>query len=246
LYKKTKIIRFVQVVTLITVLLLTVYSSLVSTSSSSLFAYANVNSSSGSNNTIRNEALGGLASLLSSNPNISIGGMSNQSTTKPDVPAPEKGFLVDEEKGFRIFYPSTWTKDTLPSGKTTGLVSIPIVCFSPSSCDNNIRVTISKIPNVNQSSLHDLTAEEMDSLKSNPNFELNGSSPAKLDGIGAQKIVYMTSIIRDIEIVGFKQSTEIITTKEGVPYFIVYSANANEYANYLPLVNRMFNSLEFK
>jgi hypothetical protein len=205
-----------------------------------------MNSSNGSNNTIRNGALAGLVSLLSSTPKISIGGMSNQSSSKPDVPAPEKGFLVDEEKGFRIFYPSIWMKDTLPSGKTTGLVSVPVVCFSPSSCDSDIRVTISKIPYVNQSSLHDLTAEEMDSLKSNPNFELNESSPAQLGGIGAQKIVYNTNIIRDIEIAGFKQSMEIVTTKEGIPYFIVYSANSNDNANYLPLVNRMFNSLEFK
>jgi hypothetical protein len=223
-----------------------VYSSFVSISASNPLVYAGANSSNGSNSIIRNEVIGGLASLLSSNPNISIGGMSNQSTIKPDVPAPEKGFLVDEEKGFRIFYPSTWTKDTLPSGKTTGLVSVPIVCFSPSSCDSDLRVTISKIPYVNQTSLQPLTAEEMDSLKSNPNFELNESSPAKLGGIGAQKIVYMTSIIRDIEIAGFKQSMEIVTTKEGVPYFIVYSANSDEYANYLPLVNRMFNSFEFK
>jgi len=246
LNKKTGIICYLQVVILFTLILSAVYSSFVSTSSSSLLAYASVNSSNGSNNTVRNGVLGGLASLLSSNPNISIGEMSNQSAIKPDVPAPEKGFLVDEEKGFRIFYPSTWTKDTLPSGKTTGLVSVPIVCFSPSSCDSDIGVTISKIPYVNQSSLRDLTTEEMESLKSNPNFELNESSPAQLGGIGAQKIVYMTSIIRDIEIAGFKQSMEIVTTKEGIPYFIVYSANSNDYANYLPLVNRMFNSLEFK
>jgi hypothetical protein len=220
-----------------------VYSSSLVSTSFSLFVYGNLNSSNGFNNTIRNGVLTGLASLLSSNPNISIRGMSNQSTINPDVPAPEKGFLVDEEKDFRIFYPSTWTKDTFPSGETTGLVSVPIVCFSPSSCDSDIHVTISKIPNVNQSSLHNLTAEEMDSLKSNPNFELNESSPAKLGGIGAQKIVYMTSIIRDIEIAGYKQSMEIVTTKGGVPYFIVYSANSNEYANYLPLVDRMFNSL---
>jgi hypothetical protein len=223
-----------------------VSSSFVSISSSTLFVYAGANSSNESNDTTRNEALAGLASLLSSNPNMSIGGISNQSATKPDLPAPVKGYLVDEEKGFRIFYPSTWTKDTLPSGKSSGLVSVPIVCFSPSSCDSDVRVTISKIPFVNQSSLHDLTAEEMDTLKSNPNFELNESSPVKLGAIEAQKIVYMTSIIRDLEIAGFKQSMEIVTTKEGVPYFIVYSANSNEYTNYLPLVNRMFNSLEFK
>lgn len=221
-------------------------SSFVSISSSTLFVYAGANSSNGSNDTTRNETLAGLASLLSSNPNMSIGGISNQSAAKPDLPAPVKGFLVDEEKSFRIFYPSTWTKDTLPSGKSSGLVSVPIVCFSPSFCDSDIRVTVSKIPFVNQSSLHDLTAEEMDTLKSNPNFELNESSPVKLGAIEAQKIVYMTSIIRDLEIAGFKQSMEIVTTKEGVPYFIVYSANSNEYTNYLPLVNRMVNSLEFK
>jgi hypothetical protein len=241
LNKKTKIICYVQVV-----FILSVYSPFVVISSSTLFVYAGANSSNGSNDTTRNETLAGLASLLSSNPNMSIGGISNQSATKPDLPAPVKGFLVDEEKGFRIFYPSTWTKDTLPSGKSSGLVSIPIVCFSPSYCDSDIRVTISKIPFVNQSSLRDLTAEEMDTLRSNPNFELNESSPVKLGAIEAQKIVYMTSIIRDLEIAGFKQSMEIITTKEGVPYFIVYTANSNEYTNYLPLVNRMVNSLEFK
>ena len=85
-----------------------------------------------------NRVLGGIASLLSSNPDIVVNGFHvpifNSSNSKPDVPAAEKGFLVAEEGNFKISYPSSWIKNNAPTSQFTGVFSTPIVSFSYSRC----------------------------------------------------------------------------------------------------------------
>src|SRR5437870_1645488 len=77
-----------------------------------------------------NHVLGGIASLLSSNPDIVVNGshapVFNSSNSKPDVPAAEKGFLVAEEENLRISYPSSWVKNNAPTNQFTGVFSTPI------------------------------------------------------------------------------------------------------------------------
>jgi hypothetical protein len=90
-----------------------------------------------------NRILGGIASLLSSNPDIVVNGfhapVSNASNSKPDVPAAEKGFLVDEEGNFNISYPSSWIKNNVPTSQFTGVLSTPIVSFSISAASLDSR-----------------------------------------------------------------------------------------------------------
>jgi len=80
-----------------------------------------------------NHVLGGIASLLNSNPDIVVNGIHapvfNSSNSKPDVPAAEKGYLVAEEENFKISYPSSWVKNNAPTNQFTGVFSTPIVSF---------------------------------------------------------------------------------------------------------------------
>jgi hypothetical protein len=137
-----------------------------------------------------NRVLGGIASLLSSNPDIVVNGFHapvfNSSNSKPDVPAAEKGFLVAEEGNFKIFYPSSWTKNNVPTSQFTGVFSTPIVSFSipaaglDSRAITNTGVVIAKYVIGNRSSsasLSDYVKQEINALEGNTYFELNESSP---------------------------------------------------------------------
>jgi hypothetical protein len=211
-----------------------------------------------------NRILGGIASLLSSNPDIVVRGFHapvfNASNSKPDVPAAEKGFLVAEEKSFRISYPSSWVKNNVPTSQFTGVFSNPIVSlFIPAAgldtrAITNTGVMIAKYVLGNRSSsasspsLSDYVKQEINALEGNTYFELNESSPAKLGGNNAaHTIVYTASISDSYTLAVDREKTmETIAIKDGTAYFIVYMENPELYPTYLPLVNKMVDSFEFK
>ncbi|MFZ0896097.1 MAG: hypothetical protein WAZ77_16495 [Candidatus Nitrosopolaris sp.] len=104
--------------------------------------------------------IGGIASLLSSNPDIVVNGFHapvfNSSNSKPDVPAAEKGFLVAEEGNFKISYPSSWIKNNVPTSQFTGVLSTPIISIPAAGLDSraitNTGVVIAKYVIGNRSS----------------------------------------------------------------------------------------------
>jgi hypothetical protein len=211
-----------------------------------------------------NRVLGGITSLLSSNPDIVVNGshapVFNESNSKPDVPAAQKGFLVDEEGNFRISYPSGWVKNNVPTSQFTGVFSTPIVSFFIPAAGldtraiTNTGVMIAKYVMRNQSSSASLPSlsgyvkEEINALEGNAYFELNESSPTTLGGnIAAHTIVY-TATISDFSTLAVDQekTMETIAIKDGIAYFIVYRENPESYPTYLPLVKKMIDSFEFK
>ena len=211
-----------------------------------------------------NRVLGGIASLLSSNPDIVVNGfhapVSNASNSKPDVPAAEKGFLVDEEGNFNISYPSSWIKNNVPTSQFTGVLSTPIVSFSipAASLDSraftNTGVMIAKYVMGNRSSsaslpsLSEYVKQEINALQGNTYFELNASSPTTIGGNNAAHTLVYTSSISDSYTltVDWEKTMETIAIKDGTAYLIVYRENPELYPTYLPLVNKMVNSFEFK
>jgi len=208
-----------------------------------------------------NRVLGGIASLLSSNPDIVVNGshapVFNESNSKPDVPAAQKGFLVDEEENFKISYPSSWVKNNVPTNQFTGVFSTPIVSFFIPAAGldtraiTNTGVMIAKYVMGNQSSsasLSEYVKQEINALEGNAYFELNESSPTALGGnIAAHTIVY-TATISDFSTLAVDQekTMETIAIKDGTAYFIVYRENPESYPTYLPLVEKMIDSFEFK
>ena len=229
------------------------------------FAFAQSNSSSLTNDS--NRVLANIVSnLASNNPDRVVGGFHapsfNTSKSKPDIPAAgEKGFSVAQEKDFTIFYPSSWIKNTAPTGQFTGLYSTPIVTFS--SADNNsIRnndgsssnsiIAVAKTDLIGNKSSHlslfDYVKEEINALESNVSFQLNESSPTKIGGNNsAYKIVYTTSKVdSNTPAKGKEKTLEIITTKNGAAYFLAYSANLDDYHTYLPIINKMIDSFKIQ
>ena len=205
--------------------------------------------------------LGGIASLLSSNPDIEVNGFHapvfNSSNSKPDVPAAEKGFLVAEEGNFKISYPSSWIKNNVPTSQFTGVLSTPIVSFSftaaglDSRAITNTGVVIAKYVIGNRSSsasLSDYVKQEINALEGNAYFELNESTPAKLGGNNVvHTLVYTASISDSYTLTVDREKTmETIAIKNGTAYFVVYRENTDLYPTYLPLVNKMVDSFEFK
>ena len=208
-----------------------------------------------------NRVLGGIASLLSSNPDIVVNGFHapvfNSSNSKPDVPAAEKGFLVAEEGNFKISYPSNWIKNNVPTSQFTGVLSTPIVSFSipAASLDSraitNTGVMIAKYVIGNRSpsaSLSDYVKQEINALEGNTYFELNESSPAKLGGNNAaHALVYTASMSDSYTLAVDREKTmETIAIKDGTAYFVVYRENTDLYPTFLPLVNKMVDSFKFK
>jgi hypothetical protein len=207
-----------------------------------------------------NRVLGGIASLLSSNPDIVVNGFHapvfHSSNSKPDVPAAEKGFLV-AEGNFKISYPSSWIKNNVPTSQFTGVLSTPIVSFSipAASLDSramtNTGVMIAKYVMGNRSSSaspSDYVKQEINALEGNTYFELNESSPANLGGNNAaHTLVYTASISDSYTLAVDREKTmETIAIKDGTAYFVVYRENTDLYPTYLPLVNKMVDSFEFK
>jgi len=211
-----------------------------------------------------NRVLGGIASLLGSNPDIVVNGIhapvSNASNSKPDVPAAEKGFLVAEKENFKISYPSGWIKNNVPTSQFTGVFSTPIVSFFipaaglDSRAITNTGVMISKfsIGNLSSSaslpSLADYVKQEINALEGNAYFELNESSPTTLGGNNSAHTVVYTSSTSDSNTLAVdrEKTMETISIKDGTAYFIVYRENPELYPSYLPLVNKMVDSFEFK
>ncbi len=208
-----------------------------------------------------NHVLGGIASLLSSNPDIVVRGFHapgfNTSNLKPDVPAAEKGFLVAEEENFKISYPSSWVKSNAPTNQFTGVFATPIVSFFipaaglDSRAITNTGVMIAKYVIGNRSSsasLPDYVKQEINALEGNAYFQLNESFPSKLGGNNtAHTLVYTSSISDSYTLaVDWEKTMETIAIKDGTAYFIVYRENPELYPTYLPLVNKMVDSFEFK
>jgi hypothetical protein len=238
--------------------------SVVPTSDINLSAFAQEPSISSRNES--NRVLGAIASnLWASNPDMMIGGyhppIFNASESKPDVPAKEKGFLVADEKDFKISYPSNWIKNIDLNKRLTGVHSTSLVSFLIPDFDSTTSksswVGIAKYViggnHTTSSSLSDYVKEELNELESDVSFQLNESGPITLGGNdnSAHKIVYTTNVIDSSPasgalIMGHRKTMEIITINNGAAYFFVYSANAGQYSTYFPYIKKMIDSFEFK
>jgi hypothetical protein len=166
---------------------------------------------------------------------------------RSDIPAPaaEQGFLTDNETLFKISYPSNWTKITNPSGRFTAVESTPFVAFvAPSSQKTSIVISTNVI---GHRLLSDYVGEEINTLKYIPGFKLEQSSSSTVGNNMAQKIVYTSNELKNDGIIaGTLKTMEIMTIRDGVAYHFIYSAKEKDFPTFLPIINKMISSFEFK
>jgi|GEM_PF-1728285 len=210
--------------------------------------------------------LGAIASnLWADNPDAVVAGhhrpIYNESESKPDVQAKEKGYLVASVKPLKVSYPSDWIKNSGMNMQFTGLNSVPIIRFlipdfDATTSKSNFVGIAKYIIGGNQTAatfLSNYVIEELKELESDGSFHLYESHA---DRIGqnrsvAQRLIYSTNIIDSspvsgAEVIGHRKTMELITVDNGTGYFFVYSANADRYPVYLAKVLKVLDSLEIK
>ena len=174
----------------------------------------------------------------------------NASESKPDVPAKEKGFLVADEKDFKISYPSNWIKNIDLNKRLTGVHSTSLVSFLIPDFDSTTSksswVGIAKYViggnHTTSSSLSDYVKEELNELESDVSFQLNESGPITLGGNdnSAHKIVYTTNVIDSSPasgalIMGHRKTMEIITINNGGSIFLCLQCECGSIFYIFPL-----------
>jgi hypothetical protein len=185
----------------------------------------------------------------------------NESESKPDAPAKEKGFLVASIKPVTVSYPSDWIKSKAIDMQFTGVHSTPIIRFlipdfAAGTSKSNFVGIAKYIIGGNRTaamSLSNYITEELKELETDGSFHLFESYADRMGQNQnlAHRMVYATNVIDSspnsgAQVIGHRKTVEIITVNNGTAYFFVYSANADRYPVYLANVLKMLNSLEIR
>lgn len=154
---------------------------------------------------------------------------------------------TDPVFSFKISYPSNLTRCEIaghyvPTTKT-GHESLEEVVLRTVGT-NRTFLTFSFGREPGNIPLRDYIKEEINMLSKNVGFELIESSPTKLGGIPAYKIVYLFSIIKNgVEIQA--ESMEIVTIIDPWPIFVEYNTGSSDFQKYLPIAQNVINSFQF-
>lgn len=144
-------------------------------------------------------------------------------------------FLLYENPilGMKILYPINWTK-----ADNSNLQSNPIVKFSPPQGEFSKLFIETNGLGFNNGSLQKYAHQQIDRLSHIlTDFKLIESTPTTVGSEKAEKAVY-TFMLQNIL---FKKM-EIWLVKDSKVYTINYLAPETQYANYLPMIERMINS----
>jgi serine/threonine-protein kinase len=146
-------------------------------------------------------------------------------------------FLLYESPilGIKILYPLNWTKTD-----NSNVQSNPIVKFSPPQGDFSKLFIETNGSGFNNGSLRNYAHQQIDRLSHIlTDFKLIESTSTTAGSEKAEKAVY-TFMLQNIL---FKKM-EIWLVKDSKVYTINYLAPEIQYANYLPMIERMINSFE--
>ena len=150
----------------------------------------------------------------------------------PLTPQPFTSYKSDE-KSVSVNYPHDWQI-------TENANNVTFKSPSESSSDKfEEALRVLKVPYKN--SLSALTDEIVGEAKANlPSFQIINSSDTVLGGIPANSLVYIYTDDR----VGTLQEMVILTIKDDSAYIIGYTAESPKYTYYLPVVQKMINSIQ--
>ncbi|MFL6322901.1 MAG: PsbP-related protein [Nitrososphaeraceae archaeon] len=160
-----------------------------------------------------------------------------------------KNFLIYENPayGFKIQYPSDWEKIEFTGGVEEGHRKIIINFVSPlESASDNFREYFiiergSIEPQATLSLQHGFNSY-VTSLKSLPDFKLIESNIFSLGDRPAEKLIYSYSNPE----VGVTKTTDILVIKDEKVYLLSFNSDADKYNNYLPTIQKMVGSFQFR
>lgn len=165
---------------------------------------------------------------------------------KPEHGSPSsiKGFHLYDDTLFQVSYPSNWTKEAIPFVRYTGLQSLPEVAFYVPNENVQVIISTERPGNV---LLSDYFSQEVASLQDSlAGYKLIDSGQSRLGNITARKVLYTSSLHEEGVVYGQTKTMELISIDRGVSYFFVYRTEASAYSKYLPVVEEMIESFEFK
>ena len=139
--------------------------------------------------------------------------------------------------GIKIQYPSNWDKEE--NGTKQDTETDIVTFFRPASNSNaSLDVTIDDISDEKGIPLTQYASDSISDLKQSfKDFKLVGSTTNNvLSGLPAYKSIYTYSDEKTI----FKDM-EIGTIKGDKAYILTYEAGANDYDNYLPIMQQLIN-----
>jgi hypothetical protein len=142
--------------------------------------------------------------------------------------------------GIKLQYPSSWDKEE--NGTRQG-TETDVVTFSPSAINSNasLDMTIDDISDEKGIALAQYASGSISDLKQSvKNFKLVGlNTNSVLAGLPAYKSIYTyvgeNTIFKDMEIGAIKGNKV---------YILTYEAGINEYNDYLPIIQKMIDSVE--
>jgi eukaryotic-like serine/threonine-protein kinase len=160
-----------------------------------------------------------------------------------------KNFIIYESPayGFRIQYPSDWEKIEFSGGVEEGHRKIIVNFVSPlESASDTFREyfiietgTIEPRPTL---PLQYGFNSYVTSLKSLPDFKLIESNIFSLADSSAEKLVYNYSNPE----VGVTKTMDVLIIKDEKLYLLSFNSDAAKYNNYLPRIQKMLGSFQFR
>ena len=162
-----------------------------------------------------------------------LGPETEQGIPKPPLTSQPFTTYKSDEKSVSVNYPHDWLI-------TENANNVTIKSPHESSSDKfEEALRVLKVPYKN--SLSALTEEIVGEAKANlPSFQIVNSSDTILGGIPANSLVYIYTDDR----VGTLQEMVILTIKDDSAYIIGYTAESPKYTYYLPVVQKMINSIQ--
>jgi hypothetical protein len=146
--------------------------------------------------------------------------------------------------GFKIQYPSDWQKiefSEVEEGNRKIIVNFVSPLGSPSDTFREYFIIERGLLKVPTRSLDSSVDTYITSLKFLPNFKLIESNMLSLANNPAEKLVYSYNN----PLVGVTQTMDTLIIKHDKLFLLSFNSDAATYNNYLPIIQKMLDSLSF-
>ena len=146
--------------------------------------------------------------------------------------------------GFKIQYPSDWQKiefSEVEEGNRKIIVNFVSPLGSPSDTFREYFIIERGLLKVPTRSLDSSVDTYITSLKFLPNFKLIESNMLSLANNPAEKLVYSYNN----PLVGVTQTMDTLIIKDDKLFLLSFNSDAATYNNYLPIIQKMLDSLSF-
>jgi hypothetical protein len=170
-------------------------------------------------------------------------GNGNNHTIQEQVSTNNNNTTAPSSAGLRIAYPKGWIANDLGNG--TVRFSTPLRTDLMRFTVNVVNIPPSLQQNLTLENLVDINLNSLKQQLSNFTlFESNQTTISANENQTAQKIVYTNTNKNPNFPLGFK-TMQIFAVKDGQAYTISYVSEESQYLKYLPVIERMIDSISF-